>query len=272
MFLILNFKLNSILHGCLIIEEMIKIICFLLIPVSLSLFVYLYFTRPRPPLDSSSIPQTLFTPDQLSKFTGVDNTPIYLSIVGLVFDVTNGRTHYGPGGSYHFFVGLDGSRAFVTGHFDKENLIPNISDLGADTIGSLNDWLVFYKGKYPQIGKLVGHYFDELGNPTDNYRDFEFKLQGSSLEKEKEKEFSLKYPRCNSKWQIDQGGEVWCDAETAKIGGVDRDWIGVPRKYYKKPGSRNFDCICVKTEEAVGNKDMFKPYDKCGETDNACKY
>jgi hypothetical protein len=39
------------------------------------------------------------------------------SIVGHVFDVSNGRGFYGPGGGYDFFAFRDGSRAYATGDF-----------------------------------------------------------------------------------------------------------------------------------------------------------
>jgi hypothetical protein len=38
-------------------------------------------------------------------------------ILGSVYDVSSGAKHYKPGGSYHFFLGKDASRAFVTGDF-----------------------------------------------------------------------------------------------------------------------------------------------------------
>ena len=46
--------------------------------------------------------------------------PIYLAINGTIYDVSNGRRFYGPGGSYHFFGGADASRAFVTSCFDTD--------------------------------------------------------------------------------------------------------------------------------------------------------
>lgn len=43
--------------------------------------------------------------------------PIYIAILGDVYDVTEGRRIYGPGGYYSFFSGRDASRAYVTGCF-----------------------------------------------------------------------------------------------------------------------------------------------------------
>lgn len=43
--------------------------------------------------------------------------PVYLAINGTIYDVSNGRHIYGPGGSYHFFAGVDAARGFVTGCF-----------------------------------------------------------------------------------------------------------------------------------------------------------
>jgi len=39
-------------------------------------------------------------------YNGTDEElPILLGILGSVFDVTKGRSHYGPGGGYHHFAG-----------------------------------------------------------------------------------------------------------------------------------------------------------------------
>lgn len=61
------------------------------------------------------------TDEELKAYDGTDPTkPIYLAINGTIYDVSNGRNFYGPGGSYHFFAGADASRAFVTSCFDSD--------------------------------------------------------------------------------------------------------------------------------------------------------
>ena len=49
--------------------------------------------------------ERLFTLDELEKYRGIAGSDIYLAILGQVFDVTKGRKHYGPDGTYHFFTG-----------------------------------------------------------------------------------------------------------------------------------------------------------------------
>lgn len=48
---------------------------------------------------------SLFDTSRLSRYNGVNGGKLYLSILGNVFDVTEGRRFYGPGGSYHAFCG-----------------------------------------------------------------------------------------------------------------------------------------------------------------------
>jgi hypothetical protein len=49
--------------------------------------------------------EILFTTSALKKYTNL-NDGLYLSILGQVFDVTNGAKHYGPGETYHVFTGI----------------------------------------------------------------------------------------------------------------------------------------------------------------------
>ena len=52
-----------------------------------------------------------FSPQELLEFDGSKpDTPIYVAIKGLVYDVTSKREAYGPGGSYHVFAGKDASK------------------------------------------------------------------------------------------------------------------------------------------------------------------
>jgi hypothetical protein len=49
----------------------------------------------------------IFTPEQLSLFDGTrQSKPVYLAILGQIYNVDKGRKHYGQGGGYHFFAGI----------------------------------------------------------------------------------------------------------------------------------------------------------------------
>ncbi|KAH8819196.1 hypothetical protein F5884DRAFT_815467 [Xylogone sp. PMI_703] len=66
------------------------------------------------------------TDQELKSYDGSNpELPIYLAINGTIYDVSEGRKHYGPGGSYHFFAGADASRAFVTSCF-REDINPDM--------------------------------------------------------------------------------------------------------------------------------------------------
>lgn len=47
----------------------------------------------------------LFTVEELTQFDGIHNKDLFLSILGSVYDVSKGAKHYGPGGTYNYFVG-----------------------------------------------------------------------------------------------------------------------------------------------------------------------
>ncbi|KAK7898039.1 hypothetical protein LTR67_004671 [Exophiala xenobiotica] len=128
------------------------------------------------------------TPDQLALYNGTDpKKPIYLAINGSIFDVTEGRRTYGPGGSYEVFAGRDATRAFVTGCFLEDRTgdlrgaediyIPiddpdeEISSRARKTraekerrearkrvMQEVSKWEAFYRNhkKYFAVGKLVG--------------------------------------------------------------------------------------------------------------------
>ena len=62
----------------------------------------------------------VFTVEELAQYDGSDpEKPIYLSLMGKVFDVSAGGKYYAKGGSYGYFSGKDASRAYVTGSFNS---------------------------------------------------------------------------------------------------------------------------------------------------------
>lgn len=61
------------------------------------------------------------TEKELLSYDGSDpQKPLYLAINGTIYDVSNGRRMYGPGGSYNVFAGRDAARGFVTGCFAED--------------------------------------------------------------------------------------------------------------------------------------------------------
>jgi sulfur transfer protein SufE len=58
------------------------------------------------------------------------------------------------------------------------------------------------------VGKLVGRYYDQEGNPTKYLKGVEMKAKRGAQLLEKQKEEESKIPGCNSKWSQSEGGEV----------------------------------------------------------------
>jgi len=102
-----------------------------------------------------------FTPKTLAKFDGKDDGRVLLAINGTVFDVTAGKSFYGPGGPYGNFAGRDASRGMAKQSFEIDMLTPidepldKIDDLSKSEIESMNGWIDFFTHKYLVCGKLV---------------------------------------------------------------------------------------------------------------------
>ena len=55
--------------------------------------------------------ERVFTKAELAQYDGSADAPgLYLALLGVVYDVSSGRQHYGAGGGYSFFAGRDASR------------------------------------------------------------------------------------------------------------------------------------------------------------------
>lgn len=214
----------------------------------------------------------MFTDEELSKYDGIKDDKIYLTVIGEVFDVTKGSNYYGPNaGHYSGFAGKDGSRAFAIGGFTEKELIADITDLEPSQVISIYDWLLFYRKDYIPVGKLIGFYYDSNGLPTENRLKIEKLILNGYLLEKKQKDMSTAYPRCNSQSGTKVRNKVWCSDMS---GGISRNWIGVPRKFMDPTlgkGGRT-RCACVPLNEA-NDKTRFQTYNDeypCLDQSNEC--
>jgi len=118
---------------------------------------------------------TLFTPAELAKFNGEEEgRPLYLALLGSVFDVSRGIKHYGSGCSYNFFVGRDASVSFISGDFETYD--PETADdvltLKPDDLIGLAGWRDFYQKDYVYKGRVIGRFYDEKGALTTYHHKF----------------------------------------------------------------------------------------------------
>lgn len=96
------------------------------------------------------------TPQQLAQYNGTDaSKPLYVAVKGRIFDVTNGKSFYGPGGPYAMFAGKDASRALAKMSKNDEDVTPSLDGLSDKEIGVLNDWEKKFEAKYPVVGRVV---------------------------------------------------------------------------------------------------------------------
>ena len=111
---------------------------------------------PLPSLVHSSSSPMELTPQQLSQYNGSDpSKPIYVALKGRVFDVTTGKSFYGPSGAYAMFAGKDASRALAKMSKNDEDITPSLDGLSEKEIGVLNDWEKKFEAKYPVVGRVA---------------------------------------------------------------------------------------------------------------------
>ncbi|CAA6665853.1 unnamed protein product [Spirodela intermedia] len=224
----------------------------------------------KKPTRQASLFHRLWTTDEIVLYNGTDEgTPILLGILGSVFDVTKGRSHYGPGGvtitsqGARIFLGLDfrdASRAFVSGNFTGDGLTDSLRGLSSVEMKSVVDWRGFYMRTYVFVGKLIGRYYDNSGNPTKYLKGVEAKAARGAQLLEKQKLEEDKLPSCNSKWSERDGGEVWCDSGYPRL--VQRPFeIALTGRMSKR-------CVCFKEEEL--QRPGLEVYKGCDHLSKSC--
>ncbi|XP_017472167.1 PREDICTED: neuferricin homolog [Rhagoletis zephyria] len=214
--------------------------------------------------------EQLFTRDELAKFNGENGTPIYLAIIGTVFDVSKGIKHYGPGCSYNFFAGRDASVSFINGEFESYDVgkADDVISLKSNDLLSLENWQQFYRKEYKYKGKLIGRFYDEKGEPTHYHWKYLALLEQAKTAKAQAEQLREVYPDCNIEWSEERGTRVWC---TKSSGGKQREWVGYPRKLFEV-GANNFRCACIQEKDLDTTDVMLKQYDDCGLRAYECYY
>lgn len=115
--------------------------------------------------DEEPEPPRNFTATQLKYFDGTkdestgDDKPVYLSVNGQVFDVSDGRDFYGPDGPYEKFAGRECGVALAKMSFDVEHLddLEGCANLKPSEKQELEGWIekFTYYRPYPIKGRLV---------------------------------------------------------------------------------------------------------------------
>ncbi|MEW5320470.1 MAG: hypothetical protein WDW38_011540 [Sanguina aurantia] len=201
----------------------------------------------------------LFTSGSLAAFKGQNNSPMYLAILGEVFDVSKGRKKYDESkGGYGFFLGKDASRAFVTGDFEGD-LSDDVAHLSAEQYAGLLHWRDFYRKTYTFKGRLAGGYFyDAKGHGLRSLDVVEAKAREAVSAEEATQKMEAAYPKCNVRWAEAEGGLVWCSDS----------WH--PRRIFQQlPGGKpSTRCACFAD---IGWSDIRQIYEGCTAEAEQCR-
>jgi membrane-associated progesterone receptor component len=128
-----------------------------------------WLTTPSPVMpekeEEEPDPPRNFTMEQLRYFDGTkdektdEDKPVYLSVNGQVFDVSDGRDFYGPEGPYSNFAGHECGVALAKMSFDTEHLddLEGVKNLPPSEKQELDGWIekFTYYRPYPIKGRLV---------------------------------------------------------------------------------------------------------------------
>ncbi|KAL5811180.1 hypothetical protein ACOSQ4_027748 [Xanthoceras sorbifolium] len=108
-------------------------------------------TQPLPP----PVQLGEISEDDLKQYDGADpKKPLLMAIKGQIYDVSQSRMFYGPGGPYALFAGKDASRALAKMSFEDNDLTGDISGLGPFELDALQDWEYKFMSKYVKVGSI----------------------------------------------------------------------------------------------------------------------
>ncbi|XP_078161371.1 membrane steroid-binding protein 1-like isoform X2 [Carex rostrata] len=115
--------------------------------------------RDSVPEESEPLPPPVqlgeITEEELKAYDGSDpKKPLLMAIKNQIYDVTQSRVFYGPGGPYALFAGRDASRALAKMSFEPQDLTSDISGLGPFELDALQDWEYKFMSKYVKVGTI----------------------------------------------------------------------------------------------------------------------
>eukprot|EP00879_Flechtneria_rotunda_P004699 GHRR01004963.1.p1 GENE.GHRR01004963.1~~GHRR01004963.1.p1 ORF type:complete len:139 (+),score=28.53 GHRR01004963.1:107-523(+) len=96
------------------------------------------------------------TLQQLAEYDGRDpSKPLYISVRGNIYDVSSGRSFYGPGGPYAVFAGKECARALAFMKVTAEDCNDSLEGATEAQLKTLSDWEAKFIQKYGIAGHVV---------------------------------------------------------------------------------------------------------------------
>lgn len=79
--------------------------------------------------------------------------PIYIAILGTVYDVSKSRDMYQEGQAYNIFCGREAAVLLATSSLTE--IDTKLDELSEKQLKTLAEWEVFFQRKYPRVGRLA---------------------------------------------------------------------------------------------------------------------
>lgn len=121
-----------------------------------------WWSQDRPDDAANSKDATDYTLQELRMYDGSGGDgSLLLSILGRVFNVSEGNEFYASGNGYHVFTGHDCSRNMALTSTKAKHLDKDLSDITEERLARLNEtyWETFM-AKYPIVGRLADPPYD----------------------------------------------------------------------------------------------------------------
>jgi len=205
---------------------------------------------------------SIFSPSELLQYDGsVAGRPLYLGILGEVYDVTAGAKHYGGHTKYAALLGADASAAFATGRFTRDVLKKDLSTAEDNELSELFAWRDFFQTqrKYPKVGLLVDRYYNGLGWPTSHLRYLEALGEKARTWRERFTASHQHYEPCSATTTTGPTYHIYCPD-----GKLLRELVVL-----RHDGREARRCVCVRERQLLDDGLAVAP--ECAPAANRCE-